>query len=404
MTPTHRPAVLFRAALYAIWLVVAGLVWVYAVPVQLERGCWLGEWPFERGCDDHPTRTLSKTTPDDYRHYLERNLGDARAWVPFSARLWSENAPEAEAVLAQVRKINPYDPDLLRMEVVAANRAGDAPRLAEALVYLAERGVTESYQPLMALMHGPDTQNHVLKLLTPKTRWLNAMFSFPPAELQPAALTPFVTDGLRLGILKPSTVLALVDHLKKMGLPVDAYALWLTLKAPVPEGLFNKGFDQRSLQKGFDWVWPQPAANALVGSRVAQVSATPRPGQMLEVSLTGKTGLPPVLVQQTLVLLQSRYRLTIGVSSENLKTEDGLVWALYCAGGDQRWAHSVPLKSTQGAWRSYNLDFEVPGECGGVVDLRLEPAARWEVKAGMSGVAYFDNFDLVALKEGARRD
>jgi hypothetical protein len=125
---------------------------------------------------------------------------------------------------------------------------------------------------------------------------------------------------------------------------------------------------------------------------------------MLEVSLTGKTGLPPVLVQQTLVLLQNRYRLTIGMSSDNLKTEEGLVWALYCAGGDQRWAHSVPLKNTQGAWRSFNLDFEVPNECGGVVDLRLEPAARWEVKAGMSGVVYFDDFDLVALTQGGRID
>jgi hypothetical protein len=404
LTAVRRPAVWMRAGLYAIWLAVAGLLWVVAVPVQLERGCWLGEWPFERGCDDYPTRTLSKTTPDEYRHYLERNLGDARAWAPFVAKLWATKAPEAEAVLAQVRQFNPYDQDLLRMEVVAANRAGDAERLAEALVYLAERGVTEAYQPLMALMHNADTQSHVLKLLKPGTQWLNALFSAPPGELQPAALVPFVTEGLRLNILKPATVLALVDHMKKVGMPIDAYTLWLTLKAPVPEGLFNKGFEQRSLQKGFDWVWPQPAANALVGSRVAQVSAAPRPGQMLEVSMTGKTGLPPVLVQQTLVLLQNRYRLTIGMSSDNLKTEEGLVWALYCAGGDQRWAHSVPLKNTQGAWRSFNLDFEVPNECGGVVDLRLEPAARWEVKAGMSGVVYFDDFDLVALTQGGRID
>jgi hypothetical protein len=185
------------------------VLWVVAVPVQLERGCWLGEWPFERGCDDYPTRTLSKTTPDDYRHYLERNLGDARAWAPFVAKLWATKAPEAEAVLAQVRQFNPYDQDLLRMEVVAANRAGDAERLAEALVYLAERGVTEAYQPLMALMHNADTQSHVLKLLKPETQWLNALFSAPPGELQPAALVPFVTEGLRLNILKPATVLAL---------------------------------------------------------------------------------------------------------------------------------------------------------------------------------------------------
>jgi hypothetical protein len=396
--------VALRVALYAVWTAVAGWLWLAAGPVLMERGCWQGEWPFERGCDHYPTRTLSKTTPGDYERYLARNLGDARAWTPYAAKLWADQDAKAKAVLAEVLKIHPYSPDLLRLEVAAANQAGDAARLAAALVHLAERGVADAYAPLLALMHNPDTQGHVLALLTPETRWLNVVFGQPTAALGPAALTPFVAEGLKLAILKPATVVALVEHLKKVGLPIDAYTLWMTLKGPVNEGLFNKGFDQRSQQKGFDWIWPQPAANALVGSRVAQVSATPRPGQMLEVSLTGKTGLPPVLVQQTLVLLQNRYRLTIGVSSDNLKTEEGLVWALYCAGGDRRWAHSVPLKSTQGAWRSFNLDFEVPAECGGVVDLRLEPAASWEVKAGMGGVVYFDDFDLIALTQGARGD
>lgn len=402
--PRRTSAVALRLAVYAVWLGVAVWLWLAAGPVLMERGCWQGEWPFERGCDHYPTRTLSKTTPGDYERYLGRNLGDARAWTPYTTRLWADQDAKAQAVLAEVLNINPYNPDLLRMEVAAANQAGDAARLAAALVYLAERGATDAFAPLLALMHNPDTQGHVLALLTPETRWLNVLFGYPTPALGPAALTPFVAEGLRLNILQPATVLALVEHLKKVGLPIDAYALWMTLKGPVAEGLYNKGFDQRSQQKGFDWVWPQPSANALVGSRVAQVSATPRPGQMLEVSLTGKTGLPPVLVQQTMVLLQRHYRLTIGVSSDNLKTEDGLVWALYCAGGDQRWAHTVPLKSTQGVWRSFNLDFEVPFECGGVVELRLEPAARWEVKAGMSGVAYFDDFNLVALTQGTRGD
>ncbi|MFY7906392.1 MAG: hypothetical protein ACOVO0_09660, partial [Burkholderiaceae bacterium] len=291
-------------------------------------------------------------------------------------------------------EFNPYHTDLLKLETVAAHRANDPQRLATALVHLAERGVTEAHAPLLAMMHSPELQGHVLALLTPETRWLNTLFSQPGPTLGPAALTPFVAEGLKLGILKPATVLALVEHLKKVGLPIDAYALWMNLKGQVAEGLFNKGFDQRSHQKGFDWIWAQPTANALVGSRVAQVSATPRAGQMLEVNLTGKTGLPPVLVQQTLVLLQNRYRLSIGVQSDNLKSEEGLVWALYCAGGDSRWAHTVPLLSTQGAWRTFNLDFEVPGECGGVVDLRLEPMAKWEIKGGMTGTVHFDDFDL----------
>lgn len=403
MTPAVKPSrtTLIRLAVYAAWLLVAVWVWKQAVPVQMERGCWVGEWPFERGCDDFPTRTLSKTSAQDYKDYLARNPGDARAWTPFVSKLWSTGDANAEAVLSKVLAINPYQTDLLKLEVVAADRDGDAARLARALVYLAERGVTEAYAPLLALMHHPELQGHVLALLTPETRWLNAVFSYPSPTLGPAALTPFVAEGLRLGILKPTTVLALVEHLKKVGLPIDAYSLWMSLKGTVSEGIFNKGFDQRSLQKGFDWVWAQPTANALVGSRVSQVSATPRPGQMLEVNLTGKTGLPPVLVQQTLVLLQNKYRLSVSVHSDNLKSEEGLVWALYCGGGDTRWAHTVPLKSTQGAWRTFNLDFEVPGECGGVVDLRLEPAAKWEIKGGMAGTMHFDDFDLVALRGNA---
>jgi hypothetical protein len=110
---------------------------------------------------------------------------------------WQTKMPRHKAVLAEVLKINPYSQDLLRLEVAAANQAGDAARLAAALVYLAERGVADAYGPLLALMHNPDTQGHVLALLTPETRWLNVVFGSPTPALGPAALTPFVAEGLK---------------------------------------------------------------------------------------------------------------------------------------------------------------------------------------------------------------
>ena len=73
------------AAWMALWLAAAAGIVAIAWPMQIERGCWLGEWPFEDGCPDYPTsknpeapaQAGDKAEDSRRRYYRLSPLGDA---------------------------------------------------------------------------------------------------------------------------------------------------------------------------------------------------------------------------------------------------------------------------------------------------------------------------------------
>src|SRR5690606_3569003 len=143
------------------------------------------------------------------------------------------------------------------------------------------------------------------------------------------------------------------------------------------------------LRRGFDWEWtPQPAARQ--GYRIDQAPA-PRAGWMMAVTLTGRAALPATLISQTLILPGPRYRLQGKFRVDRLASKEGLVWALRCASGGQRWAQSAPILDTQRQWREFEIEFTPPPECGAAVRLHLEATAPGEARAGMVGVINFDD-------------
>ena len=61
---------LARAAWIGLWLVLLLALWAWAWPQQIERGCWLAEWPFEQGCSDYSSGHLETTTPTQQVQHL----------------------------------------------------------------------------------------------------------------------------------------------------------------------------------------------------------------------------------------------------------------------------------------------------------------------------------------------
>ncbi len=112
-------------------------------------------------------------------------------------------------------------------------------------------------KPLAALMLTPEAQDAVLATLTPETRWLDGMLASLDPKVPVVLMQPYVSQGSQLGILDPATVLAMIERLQRDGNWLDAYTLWVSLRGKVPEGLFNPGFDQRSIRRAFDWYWPE---------------------------------------------------------------------------------------------------------------------------------------------------
>lgn len=386
-----------------LWLCMAALVCWQAWPQQIERGCWLDEWPFEAGCEAWPANSERAEAPEVFQRQLQANVGDAHAYARLTHAWWLQEDARAQSLLTQARKLAPYDPRLLAVLATFSLEQNDWPVAAQTLVQMVERGNAEARKPLMALMLDPATQDAVLAQLNADSRWLDVMLASIDPKAPPAMLQRFVSEGHTLGIVRTGTVLNMVDKLKRSGDWMDAYTLWVALRQKVDSDLNNPGFDQRSLRRGFDWEWPQQPASRR-GMRVNQVPASPRAGSMLEVELTARAALPQAMVSQTLVLLGERYRFKGKYMSDRMRTKQGLAWALRCGNGGERWAQTPDLVETQRQWQNFEIEFRVPQECYGVVRLQLETAAPWEARAGISGQMYFDDFELKPLSTATTND
>lgn len=386
-----------------LWLCLAAVVGWHAWPQQLERGCWMGEWPFENGCDRWAAVASRDATPELYQQQVEANVGDSRAYANLVRAWWMKDDPRALELLAPARQIAPFDAAILSVQAASSLQKGDLGVAARTLVEMVERGSVEARQPLMALMLEPTTQDAVLEQLDANSRWLDVMLASIDPKAPPSLLQRFVSKGHALGILRINTVLNMVERLKRSGDWMDAYTLWVSAVQKVDKDLNNPGFDQRSLRRGFDWEWQQQPSNKQ-GVRISQIPASPREGSMLEVELTGRAALPQAMVGQTLLLLGDSYQLRGRYMSDRMRSKQGLAWVLRCGNGGNRWAQTRDLLETQRQWQNFELKFKVPEECNGVVRLNLEASAPWEARAGISGIMYFDDFELTAINMASVND
>lgn len=380
----------------AVW--VASLAW----PAQIERGCWVGEWPFEAGCPDWPTSKSPEATAQTFIDHLQRNPGDGQAYARLVGIMWRQNDPRLAKVLPVARKFAPYHPTVLGVQANTALAAKDWSSAAEALTLMVDRGQAEALKPMLDLMVYPATQPAMLAQVQPGRRWLDVALNSLSPQVPPIQVQAFVSEGVQVGILKQQTALSLVDRMKQNGEWIDAYSLWVAALGKVPEGLFNGGFDRRSKRRGFDWEWPELPPSGNPGMRVIQTSASPRPGMLLEIEMSGRAALPQPMLSQVAVLLAGTYRFTGTYTADRLVTTDGLVWAFRCANGGERFAQTQALKDTQRKWSGFDVTLTVPPKCGAAVRVQLEAASPGEAKAGMAGVVSFDDLELKALEPGAK--
>lgn len=394
--PRPRPWVL---ALWLLpWLALAAVLWSSAWPRQFERACWMREWPFEAGCPEAPEGAVPGQPSTAYQQHLQRNIGDSRAFGWLTGALWTEEDARAADVLAWARQLAPNETSVLAIEAQSQLQAQDWDAAAKALITLLERGHTQARPALLGLMTGADdTAQAVLRHLSADSVWLDGFLASLDRSVPASALQPFISAGRELELLRPVTVLGLIDRLKRDGDWLDAYTLWVAWMGEVPPGLYNGGFDRPAMRRGFDWEWvSQPASRR--GLRIDQVPAAPRRGSVLELELTGRAALPPSLLSQAMVLPGPRYRLRGQVMIDRLTSREGLVWALRCARGGDRWAQTAPLLDTQRAWAPFELEFEPPAQCAAAVRLQLEPTAPGEARAGMTGTVYFDDLAVEAIE------
>ena len=224
-----------------------------AVPDLWQRACWLGEWPFEQGCETQVFRNDPEALPEAFAQHLQAHVGDAHAWTGLTAALWLREDPSTSEALQAAQLLAPYNTVVLLARADKALNTRDWPTAAQTLVALVERGHAPARPSLQALMLHPEGQRAVLDQVQPGQQWLDALLASLPPETHPAQVLPLVELGMQLSLLKPGTVLGLVDRLKRVNHFADAYTLWVAQRGQVPLGVFNGDFETRALRRAFDW-------------------------------------------------------------------------------------------------------------------------------------------------------
>ena len=384
-----RPAFPFRWSLAAAAAVVAAGVFFTGVSVHLRSACTEMDTPYLPLCPDPPDEP--EAVREHLRARIERNPGDSAAWTRLLA---AEPREHNDGVLRGASLVAPNNYLVARWRATQALQAGKLPEGVSLLVgILQNRGSTESARVLARLAATQDGPALLRPHLTRGNLWLPQVLAASYALKLPAGhVLPLVAEAVEKGALSDDARHLYMRSLKTSGQWLDAYGLWVAQHKDAVPLLYNGSFDQPIEPDGFDWEYT-PVARSRAGVLVEQEAAARR-GLILNLEFTGRS-LPSPIVRQYLFAPPGSYRLRGEYMASKLRSEAGLAWSLLCTSGRKSVAaRSQPINDTGGLWKTMEVEFTIPPDCGVVASLQLEPAAQYETTTGIKGRLAFDGFSL----------
>ena len=396
MAPNH-PVLLYGVRLALVWLAVwlGFQAWVR----NLDHACRENEWPYLERC----AKELDRPPAQQAAALLERirrNPGDSFSVVQL-ALLASEHPEQVpvklEQALSAAERMAPQDAEVLRL---LANRAIEAKSWAEAVPYLTRLAIhhynasaaTTLAQLIGTSVRDPDLRAALIGETKSNPLWLAPVVQqMPGAKVPMVQAMPYVTQAMELRGLERPTSQYLIRQLKAQGQWLDAYNIWLYLWNRPVDLLFNSDFEQVFLPGGFDWEPGQ--THAYTAGAQVQRSGRGSRGQVLEAVFTGKA-MAPYVVRQDVLLSPGRYVFEGQYQASELRSTQGLVWAVRCARDGSEVARTEAIVAEGRSWRSWRLEFEFPAACGLGGHLELKPRAGFEAIAGMKGEVLFDHLKL----------
>ena len=364
-------------------------VFFAGMSVHLRSACVERDTPYLPLCPE-PSKD-PQVVREQMRERIARNPGDSVAWARL---LVAEPRERTDSVLVGASLVAPMDPMVARWRAAQALQQGKLPEGIALLVQLLQhQHSAESARVLAQIAATPDGPAFLRPHLAPGSRWLPQVLGAGYAmKLPPGNVLPLVAEAAEKGALPDDARQLYMRSLKANGHWLDAYGLWVAQhKDPVPL-LYNGSFDQALEQDGFDWEFtrvPRSRAGVMV-----QQEAVARRGLVLGLEFTGRSFTSPV-VRQYLFASPGPYRLRGEYMASKLRSESGLAWSVLCTSGRKAvLARSRPLPDTGGVWKPFEVDFDVPPDCGAVASLQLEPAAPFEATTGIKGRVAFDALSL----------
>jgi hypothetical protein len=172
----------------------------------------------------------------------------------------------------------------------------------------------------------------------------------------------------------------------------SAYYVWLSL---LPEyqlskvrNIFDGNFDLPLSSFFFDWT-PIPSDGIAVDTIPRSQGNNDK---ILRVQFQNdrKTVNP---VYQLLRLSPGQYVFSGSYRSENLQSQDTLVWRITCIEGPHAEIASVPSSPGTNPWQGFETEVDVPEDCP-TQKLSLEMRSNATLNQKISGTSYFDNLQI----------
>ncbi|MDB5861538.1 MAG: hypothetical protein JWQ76_5227 [Ramlibacter sp.] len=378
-----------RAFQLALAVAAVAIFWL-AASAHLERTCTLLDTPYLPLCSaSTPSVTASA---EELRRRIARNPGDSDAWTKLMVL---QPGVRNDALLRGATQLAPNNPNVLRSRAGRALERRDMPAAVALLLEMVRyRNSGEAAQVLAQMMASAEGAALLRPQLADAKEWLPQVLASTAAQKLPLGRPlPLVLEAIEKDSFPPEAQRSYMRSLKSGGYWLDAYGLWLAQHKQELPLLYNASFDEAFEPDGFDWEFPV-VARSRAGSLMDQ-PAVARRGRVLEIEFTGRHLARPMAGQYVFVAPGS-YRFRGDYMGAKFRSQEGLVWAVRCMnGGNGAVARSQPLQDTGTVWRSFELLFNVPDNCGPVVSIQLDVAADFEAAVGLRGTMSFDSLSLV---------
>ena len=375
------------------WLALA------SVPANLASTCHWKQWPVLPSCQN-PEDLSNEQRVQDLRGYLANNPGDSLSYAElarFATQPESVLKSSGTAVLNAATLTAPHDATVLQLQAGQALQDADWTTAVDRLVLLADTYGNANARTALAVLVAqsgttPGLTDALLGAAKKDQAWLESVVRAMPAAGVPVTSAMLLAGRLaQTEGLTPKFGRQLIKQLKTEGAWLDAHAIWLSLWKQPLGFLFNGDFEKPFFPDAFDWeVMDNKTYQA--GAQ-ASLSNSGKQGQVLLVKFTGRPVKTPI-IRQYLILPAGEYRFAGEYQSSNLRSNEGLAWALSCGADKQALAQTPALNRTGTNWSSFNVRFRVSAECGPLVTLFLQTQAAYEAKTGQHGEMMFDHFTI----------
>ncbi len=268
-------------------------------------------------------------------------------------------------------------------------------RFAEALQQLGlvmqidpERG-GEVLQAMAGLVDVPDFADALVAALQGNPPWRANMLRALQAKDAPKGAGHVLGALRQRGSLDDEDFGRWLDSLMRDGRWGEAYGRWagnLTLANNVLPAVYNGGFMTQPSNIGFDW-----HVDSTPGVLLEFVPDPGADGLVAHATFLGRA-VPQVNLEQPLLLMPGRYRLTARMRAERLRSDRGLQWDVSCADKGEVVADSERVEDSFG-WKQVAMDFEVPDGCNAQW-LRLRNPAPPGSAQTVSGELWFDDVKI----------